>query len=411
MNIEIISNLVAEAGVDALISEEVVIPTMDKGLSATYKNQQFQSGDTIDIRIEDQPMMPAQSNVIQLDPVQQLEIPATVLQYNDGLLLGGIEEAYNLGGEEMVRERIAQPRMRNMAVKASILCYEELATCPNFFGTAGTALKTSTDWGLGTAILTNQLAGSTGLYCAMSPDSMNETAGSLAAAFNPSKESATAYMEGRVKEAAGLNFYSTSNIPNHTNGSAVASGTSGMIVNTSLASGATSVAVTGGTTTGTVTKNSLIWFRNGFAVQPNSKKTLSTLRYFNVTADVTLSGGAGTINFYPPVYGPEAPKLQNISVLPTNAATTYYVGIVGTASHTYEQAIVYKKNASAFISLPLPTLIKQQVTRSNTKGLDLVVSAGSDLTNYQNIMRWDMLVTAVNRQWRHIARAYVRDLG
>src|SRR6185295_1936066 len=113
---------------------------------------------------------------------------------------------------------------------------------------------------------------------------------------------------------------------------AVGNGTSGMIVGTNVTSGATSVAVTGGTSTGTITKDSLIWFKNRYAVQPNTKKTLSTLRYFNVTADVTLSGGAGTITFYPPVYGPEAPKLQNISALPV--ITTDYVGIVGTASHT-----------------------------------------------------------------------------
>ena len=410
MNIEIISNLVAEAGVDALISVEPVIPTMDKGLSATYKNKQFQSGDTIDIRIEDQPQMPVQSNVIQIDPVQQLEIPATVLQYNDGLLLGGIEEAYNLGGKDMVEERIARPRMKNMAVQAAILCYNELATCPNFFGTAGTALKTSADWGPGQAVLNDQLAMDSGLYCAMSNQSMNETAGSLAAAFNPTTESATAYMKGRVQMASNLNFYGTSNIPNHTNGSAVGNGTSGMAVGTNITSGATSVAVTGGTSTGTITENSLIYFKNAFAVQPNTKKTLSTLRYFTVTEDAQLSGGAGTINFYPPIYGPEAPKLQNISVLPTTSANQY-VGIVGTASHTYEQAIVYKKNACAFIGLPLPKLIMQQTARSNYGGVEIVVSSGSDLLNYQNIMRWDILCTSKIRQWRHVARAFTRDLG
>jgi hypothetical protein len=409
MNLEIISTLVAERGVDALVSTEPVIATMDKGLSATYRQKTFQSGDTIKIRIEDQPQMPVQSNIIQIDPVQQLEIDATVLQYNDGLELGGVEELYNLGGKELVDERIAKPRMKNLAVQAAILCYNELATAPNFFGTAGTALKTSADWGAGQALLNDQLAMDTGLYCAMSNQSMNETAGSLAAAFNPTTESATAYMKGRVKEASNLNFYSTSNIPNHTNGSAVGNGTAGMVVGTNVTSGATSVAVTGGTSTGTITANSLIWFKNRFAVQPNTKKTLSTLRYVNVTADVTLSGGAGTINFYPPLYGPEAPKLQNISALPV--ITTDYVGIVGTASHTYEQALVYKKNASAFIGLPLPKLVMQQTSRANLQGVEIVVSSGSDLMNYLNIMRWDMLCTAKNRQWRHVARAFTRDLG
>jgi hypothetical protein len=411
MDVNVISNLVAEVGVDALISVEPVIATMDKSRTATYTQKTFQSGDTIRIRLEDQPQEPTQSNVIQLDPVVQSEISVTVLQYNDGMLLGSIEELYNLGGKDLVEKRIAKPRMENLAVKAASLSYFELATCSNFFGTAGTALRTSADWGAGQAVLNDQLANDTGLYAAMSNQSMNETAGSLAAAFNPTTESATAYMKGRVKEASNLNFYSTSNIPNHTNGTAVGNGTAGMIVSTTITTGATSVTVSGGTANGTITANSLIWFKGGFAVQPNTKKTLSTLRYYNVVADATLSaGGAGSFTVYPAIYGPENPKLQNISVLPTGA-TTFFVGIVGLASHTYEQALVYKKNAAAFFGLPLPKLVMQQTSVGKIENVEIIVSAGSDIRNYQNIMRWDMLVAPKITEWRHVARAYTRDLG
>jgi hypothetical protein len=409
VDVAVISDLAAEEGVDALISVEPVLAIMDKGLSATYTQKTFQSGDTIRIRIEDQPMMPNQSNVIQLDPVLQQEISATVLQYNDGCQLGGIEQEYALGGLERVRERIFRPRMKNMAVQAAVLCYEELATASNYFGTAGTAPKTAADWAVGQALLNDQLAMDDGLYAIMSNQTMAETAGDLATKFNPTDDSATAYMKGRVQKAANLNFFSTSNIPNHTNGDAVGNGSSGMVVATNVTSGATSVAVSGGTSAGTITANSLIWFRNRWAVQPNTKKTLSTLRYVTVTESVTLSGGAGTINFSPALYGPEEPKLQNISALPV--VTTDYVGIVGTASHTYEQAIVVKKGASAFIGLELPDLTMQKVSQSNYEGVTIKVSAGSDLMNYINMIRWDILCTAKNRQWRHIARAFTRDLG
>lgn len=409
-NVEIISSLVAEEGVNALISVEPVIPIMDKGLTATYTQQTFQSGSTIKIRIEDQPMMPVQSNVIQLDPVVQQEIDVTVLQYNDGLLLGSLEEAYNLGGADMVKKRIIRPRMKNMAVKAATLCYEELATCSNYWGTAGTAPKTALDWGGAQALLNDQLAMDEGLYAIMSNQTMNETSGSLAAAFNPTTESATAYMKGRVKEASGLNFFSTSNIPNHTNGSAAGNGTSGMVLSADIATGGSTATVSGGTANGTITKNSLAWFKGAMAVQPNTKKTLSTLRYVTVTALATLNGsGAGSFTFYPPLYGPENLKLQNVSVLPV--ATTSYVGIVGTASHTYEQAIVVKKNAGAFIGLPLPELIMQKNSKASLEGVTIMAAAGSDLTNRQNIMRWDILAAAKIRQWRHVARAFTRDLG
>lgn len=408
MDVQVISDLCAETGVDALISVEPVIAIMDKGLSATFEQKQFQSGDTIRIRIEDQPMMPKQGNVIQIDPVQQQEISATVLQYNDGRLLGAVQQEYYLGGTERVNERIFKPSMKNMAVQAALLCYEELSTAPNYFGTAGTAPKTAADWAVGQALLNDQLAMDEGLYAIMSNQTMAETAGDLATKFNPTSDSATAYMKGRVKQAANLNFFSTSNIPNHTNGSAVGTGAAGMALSANIASGGTSCTVSGGTSTGTITENSLIYFAGRYAVQPNTKKRLSTLRYVNVTADVTLSGGAGTINFYPPLYGPEEPKLQNISVLPVS---TDYVGIVGTASHTYEQAIVVKRGASAFIGLELPDLTMQKTSESSVEGVKIKVTAGSDITNFQNIIRWDMLCTAKNRQWRHIARAFTRDLG
>jgi hypothetical protein len=307
-----------------------------------------------------------------------------------------------------VNERIFKPSMKNMAVQAAILCYNELCTAPNYFGTAGTAPKTAADWAVGQALLNDQLAMDEGLYAIMSNQTMAETAGDLATKFNPTSDSATAYMKGRVKQAANLNFFSSSNIPNHTNGSAVGNGTSGMVLSANMASGATTAAVTGGTASGVITENSLIWFAGGYAVQPNTKKRLSTLRYVTVTEEVTLSGGAGTITFYPPLYGPESPKLQNISVLPVS---TDYVGIVGTASHTYEQAIVCKRGASAFIGLDLPDLTMQKTSESSVEGVKIKVTAGSDITNFQNIIRWDMLCTAKNRQWRHIARAFTRDLG
>lgn len=402
-----ISTLCAEDGVDALISTEPIIPIMDKGLSATYTQGKYETGSTIEVRLEDQPLMPTQSNVMRLDPVVQGKISATVLQYNDACSLGGVEYEYDLGGKERVSERIFKPRMKTMAVQASVLCYNEIATCPNYFGTAGTDLTTGAHWGAGAAVLRDQLADSS-LFAIMSNQTEIGTAAALAAAFNPSSESSVAYMKGRVKEAMSLNFFSTSNLPNHTNGSAVGNGTSGMAVATNSVTGATTIAVTGGTTTGTITLDSIIWCSGVMAVQPHTKKTLSTFRYFNVTEAVTLSGGTATIKVFPAIVGPENPKLQTCSALPTTAS---YVGIAGTASHTYEQAVVMKKGASALISLPLPDLIMQKVSTAEYDNMTVKVSAGSDMTNYVNSIRWDILCVAKNLQWRHIARAFTRDLG
>lgn len=407
-----ISQIMCKKGVKALISTEPIIALMDKSYNAEYEQRTYQTGDTINIRIEDQPMTPAQSNVIQIDPVIQTQFSSTVLQYNDGYELSGLFELYSLGGEKLVAERVGEPRMKNMAVTSAVNCYTTIAMAMNFVGTAGTPLVNATDFGKARAILMNQLA-QDDLFCAMSPDDMALVAGDLATKFNPTSDSSLAYLKGMVKEAVGFGFYETTNIPIHINGDAVGTGTANMAIGTPVTTGSNTVAVTGGTSAGWITKGSLIYFAtqstapNVNAVQPNTKTPLSTLRYFTVAQDVQLSGGAGTITLTQAIYGPENNKLQNSTVLPT----TQFVGIVGTASHGYRQMLFMKKKASAFFGLRLPDLIMQKVTSMTWEGVEIKVSAGSDLTNYQNIMRWDILITSVILQWRWVARAFTADLG
>jgi hypothetical protein len=402
------TDLVCEDGVDALMGEDPVLAIMSKSESKEFEQKTYQTGDTVKIRIEDQPLLPVQSSVASMDPVVQTEISLQVLIWNTTFQLGSLEEQYYIGGKDRVREKLTVPRMKTMAVQAALTAYEELFMCPGFFGTAGAALKTSTDWNYGRAALKNQLAGTSGLYAIMSENNMAETAGDLAQKFNPSTDSATAYLEGDVKSAGGLNFFSSSNLPVHTNGSGVASGTSGMAVGVNVTTGATSVTVTGGTATGTFLVGDVIFFSGCYEVQPQTKVTIPRLRTFTVTEDVTLSGGGGVIKVFPAIVGPENPKLQTISALPT---TANYVGRKGTASHTYEQCLIMKKNSSSLVSLALPDLVMAKNSVGDYQGIKVYSSMSSDITNRQNIVRADMLIGAKNTQWRHQYRAFTADLG
>lgn len=411
-----ISTIVCQTGVDALISTDPILPIMDKSVAKDYEQKTYNTGDTVYIRLEDQPQRPRQSADISLDPIQQDQIAVQVLQYNTGFQLGGLQEAYYLGGKERVQAKLVKPKAETMATECALISYNEICSCPGYFtpGASGgtpavTALKTATDWAYGQAALNDNLANDMGLYAIMSNITMAETSGDLAKAFNPTTESATAYMKGRVKQAMNLNFYSTANLPIHTNGSAVGStnGSTGFKVGTNATTGATTIALTGGTTSGVVSANSLIYFWGVYEVQPHTKVQLSRIRTFNVVADVTLSSGAGTLTVYPPMYGPENKKMQNMTVLPT---TAHYVGIVGAASTAYEQAVVMKKGAASFIGLSLPDLEAQKVSTDDYQGVEVKVSAGSDIRGYQNLVRMDMLVAAKIRQYRHIYRAFVRAL-
>lgn len=404
-NIAAVSTLVsADCFVDALISVDPAVPFADTSISRDFNQKEYNSSTTVYMRVNDQPKLPAQSLNASIDEVTEKQIALTALPYNDTMPMSSVQEVYDFGGEAGLRERLFKPRMESISVQGALNIYTALYGAMNFYGTVGSDLKTATDWGGVRAVLNNQLALDTGLCAAVSPRAMAAIAGDLATAFNPTDDSSVAYMQGRVKKAANINFYESTLIPDHTNGSAVGNGSTGMIVQTNVTTGATTVAVTGGTSSGTITANSIIWFSGAYAVQPHTKKALTDLRYFTVASLLTLSGGAGTLTVTEAIYGPENPKLQNISVLPT---TANYVGIKGAASTTYEQAFWFKKKAFAFVTLKMAPLNALENKTMTVNDVTVQSVAFADGMSRQNYLRWDYLGGAAIKQWRHCGRSFV----
>jgi hypothetical protein len=412
INIAAVSQLVAEVGVEPLMfPNDPITKLMNKSYAAEFGMKTYQTGDTLRIRIEDQPAMPVQQTTQVIDPIVQQEISATVLNWTTGWNINTAFESLNLGGKDKLRETL-KPRTMNMATQAALICYQELLTCPGFIGTPGTAFKTATDFGKARAALKDQLA-MQGLYAIMTPDSMGDIAGDLADKFNPSKDSSVAYLDGEVLRSAGLNFYETPNMAQyHTNGTAAGTGTAGMYLSVNPASGATTITVAGNTVSaGTITKNSVINIPGVYEVNPQTKAQLGRLRNFTVTALTELSGGGGTISIFPPIYGPENPKLQTCSKLPVVSGTSTYVAIQGEPSGVYEQMLFMRKGSSAFISCKQEDLIMAQNGISEYEGVIVQTSAAGNITNRQNTGRIDLLATARNTQWRHQYRAFVKRVA
>lgn len=411
INIAQTSQLVAEVSVEPLMfPNDPITKLMYKGYGSEFAKENYQTGDTLDIKIDDQPAMPVQQTTQVIDPIVQTKISATVLNWTTGWNINTAFESLSIGGKDKLRE-VLKPRTMNMATQAALICYQELLTCPGFIGTPGTAFKTATDFGRARAALKDQLA-MQGLYAIMTPDSMGDIAGDLSDKFNPSKDSSVAYLDGEVLRSAGLNFYETPNMAQyHTNGDAAGTGTSGMYLSVNPASGATSITVAGGTTTGTITKDSVINIPGYFEVNPQTKAQLGRLRNFTVTSTVQLAGGIGVINIFPPIYGPEDPKLQTISALPTVSGTARYVAIQGDASGVYEQMLFMRKNSSAFISVKQEELLMANNGMMNYDGIIVQTAAAGNITNRQNTGRIDLLATARNTQWRHQYRAFVKKVA
>ncbi len=419
-NIAAISQLTAEKGIEALIADtDPLLKVADKTYSKTFADKTYQSGATVRIRVEDQPAPPLNQTAFSNDPILQTERVITASNWTTGLEVGAQFENLDIGGEDLLENRVNKARMSRMATQIAQIGYGSLRYGQRFVSSvaAGTAIKTAADFGNFQAAMADMMANDD-LYVAMQPADMAGIAGDLATRFNPTQDSATAYLRGVVKESMNMNFYSSTLIPFHTNGSAVATGSAGMYLSVAVTSGATSITVAGGTSTGTITKGSIIYFPgNGVTtganeVNPVTQQQNGNAMGFTVAEDVTLSGGTGVITFTQAIYGPEQPKLQNVSRLPTVISTTAYVAIYGTAEHTYRQMLFFRKESSlAMVGLKSAELIKADNGIAYYDGMPLQTRASSDVLSLTNIMRVDFLGGAAIKQYRHCMRAFTKDMG
>ncbi|MES2367603.1 MAG: hypothetical protein V4563_17135 [Pseudomonadota bacterium] len=420
-NIAAISQLTAEKGIEALKADtDPLLKVVDKTYSKTFADKTYQSGATVRIRVEDQPAPPQNQTAFSNDPILQTERTITASNWTTGLEVGAQFENLDIGGEDLLENRVNKARMSRMATQIAQIGYDSLRYGQRTVTSvpAGTALKTASDFGNYQAAMADMMANDD-LYVAMQPADMAGIAGDLATRFNPTQDSATAYLRGVVKESMNMNFYSTTLIPFHTNGSAAGTGTAGMYLSVNVASGDTSITVAGNTVaSGTITKGTIIYFPgNGIdtganEVNPVTQQQNGNGAAFTVAADVTLSSGAGVITLTQAIYGPEQPKLQNVSRLPTVSGTAAYVQIYGTPSHTYRQMFFFRKESSlAMVGLKSAELIRADNGIAYYDGMPLQTRASSDVLNLVNIMRVDFLGGAAIKQYRHCMRAFTKDMG
>ncbi len=418
-NITVVSEIASAKMVEALIADpDSLLKTVDKSYSADFEQKEFSpSGGTIQIPVADQPQMAAQQIAVRNDPLNMRQVPLTYANYNTSLEIGAINETFDAG--KAVMSQTNKDRMKALAATMAQIGYNQLYTTGGFLSThvAGTALTTSTQIGSFRSALVNQYARD-GLYMAGGPEDINGLAGAVATAFNPTNVSTDAYLEGVVNKVASVNLFESTLIPYHANGSAVATGTAGMYLSANVTSGATSITVAGGTSAGTITAGSIFYFTgNGVTsganeVNPLTRANIGTKMGFCVAADVTLSGGAGTITFTQPIYGPENVKLQNVSRLPTVDGTQAYVAIYGAASTTYRQVFFYRKqSALALVGLKRAELIMNQNSTADWDGIPIQTAASGDIQSLINIFRIDFLGGAAVKQYRHVKRAFTAAIS
>jgi hypothetical protein len=215
---------------------------------------------------------------------------------------------------------------------------------------------------------------------------------------------------GLLETNLGMSFQMSQNVPTHTVG--VATGTplvngatqgTTTAVSTENPYAATTSLVTDGwtnSTAGILKKGDVITLAGVYAVNLENKNTLSYLKQFVVTADVTSGAATGpaTVIVSPAIIA--AGAYQNVTALPAdNAAITV---VTGSTVTSYPQNMLFHKDAFTMVTVAMDVPNGMDMAEQITyEGVNLRFVRGFDITNNKRISRFDLMAGfgALRPEW------------
>lgn len=211
---------------------------------------------------------------------------------------------------------------------------------------------------------------------------MSDMVNGLKGLFQDSSQIATQYKEGLMGRTAMADWRSNEKCIALTSGSDVA----GAINGGTLTSGITSLTVNNFTSAVTVGMSFTV--DAIYDVDPITKVSTGKLKWFTVVSSV---GGATptSITFSPAMNYDTSNPNQNCSGTPV---TTAVITFNGSASTTYQQSLMFQKQAFTFVSAPLPkNASNDDCSVMSRDNLSIRIWTGSDIINDRSIMRIDLL--------------------
>lgn len=295
-------------------------------------------------------------------------------------------------------ERVIKPAMIQLANKIDQDCAAQFKYVPNWVpGTTldGNPINSFGDFAKGPTRMDNQAVPMEGRGAVLSPDDAWGLLGAQATLYSPELIK-QAYTSGSLGNIGGCQTYMSQNLQTLTTGTRAGPSTArvnGSQTTTWSSSGGgytmTLLADGFGTTT-TVAAGEVFTINGVYAVNPVTKATLSYLQPFSVVSAVTSDGGGGgtaTLTITPPIIATGA--FQTVSAAPADNAT---ITFFGTASTSYVQNMLFRKNAFALVVPPLispPGAVG--VSRKSYKGFSVRVIPYYSGSNDISAWRLDVL--------------------
>ena len=290
--------------------------------------------------------------------------------------------------------RVLKPLVSQMAQRIeSTFIQLACQSTANVIGTAGSTVFNTLTMMQANQRMSELLAtGSENEWIALlSPGAKTSAVDARKGLFQSSEEISKQYKRGVMGLADGFTYLSNNLMYTHTTGTGTQ--TDGAVTTTAaLTNGATTIAVTGLTGSGTITAGTAFTVAGAFAVHPITKVTLPFLQPFVVTTTATASSGAATLSVSPTIYSSAGGGLQNVSALPGSGAAVVFLTGKTTAATPFQNSLTYCKDAFRFASVPLilPGGM-DKAAQETVDGLTIRVLADHDIKTDQYILRIDFL--------------------
>lgn len=291
-------------------------------------------------------------------------------------------------------KRILEPAMARLASEVEAVVLENVyLDVYNHVGTGASNPNTFLQVLNANVKLSQGLApDTTNRHLLLDPVIMATMVDALKGFFHRASDVERAFSEAYYGRAAGLNWWETTAVPNHTNGTRT---DTTPVINTStgITSGSASLTVTGAGNALVYETGDVFTIDDVFAVNPETKRRYSHLQQFTVTADATsTAGGAVTLTVSPtPTTSGARQNVELVSAGAGKAILNLTGGGSGAADEVFAQQLAYHRDAFTFVTADLEVPRNTEASRQVYDGISLRYVRDFDIINSKHPARFDVL--------------------
>jgi len=379
--------MITRKALEILENNLVITRNVNRQYDDSFAVEGAKIGSTLRIRLPDRALVTNGAALQVQDDNEQYTTLTVSTQKHIGVNFTSAELTMQL---DDFADRVLKPRISQLASSIDNDVANSYKGIYSSVGTPGTTPGTSLVLLQAQQKLNEYAAPMDNRYATVNPAANAALVEGMKGFFNPTDTISRQFKNGLMGQGVlGYNEVAMSqSIVNHTTGtrSASASLTIGATISTE---GATTVAINGDTGSATFKAGDVFTIAGVYAVNPQTRQSTGSLQQFVVTADATASSGNwSSVSVSPAIYTANN-ALATVDSFPQSGAV---VTVLGAASTSYPQNLVYQKDAITFATADL--LMPQGVdmaSRQVHNGISMRIVRQYDINNDRMPCRIDVL--------------------